>query len=98
MPDMAIRLELFFTVMHLVYDFRSTNDLQTFPPDRKIVIYTFNGQLSAFVVAYLKVLGYDAYSLKYGASLFAYERLLWGESTNEHVFDESKIYNFEYEK
>ncbi len=82
----------------LVYDLRSSNDLQTLPPKRKIVIYTFSGQLSAYVVAYLRVLGYDAYSLKYGASLFAYKRLLWGESTNEFIFDESKINNFEYVK
>ena len=82
----------------LVYDLRSTNDLQTLPPNRKIVVYSFNGQLSAYAVAYLRVLGYDAYSLKYGASLFAYERLVWGEYTNAYVFEESKINNFEYEK
>lgn len=81
-----------------VYDLRSSNDLQTLPPDRKIVIYSFNGQLSAYVVAYLRVLGYNAYSLKYGASIFAHERLLWGEYTKLYVFDESKINNFDYEK
>lgn len=45
-------------------------DLLTLPTDRKVVTYCFTGQHSAFVTAYLRVLGYDAYSLGFGANSF----------------------------
>lgn len=35
-------------------------------PSRKIVTYCYTGQTSAVITAYLRVLGYDAYSLTFG--------------------------------
>ena len=35
-------------------------------PSKKIVTYCYTGQTSAVITAYLRVLGYEAYSLKFG--------------------------------
>ncbi len=44
--------------------------LSTLPTDKTIVVYCYTGQHSAFVVAYLRLLGYDAKTLLYGANGF----------------------------
>lgn len=44
--------------------------LLTLPTDRPVVIYCNNGHHSAHVTAFLRLLGYDAYSLQYGANAF----------------------------
>jgi rhodanese-related sulfurtransferase len=38
------------------------------PTDKKIVVYCYAGQTSAFVSSYLNLMGYDAYHLKWGMS------------------------------
>jgi rhodanese-related sulfurtransferase len=53
-------------------DLKSTNNLQLLPVNKKIVVYSYSGQMSAFVVAYLRVLGYDARSLLYGGNMLFY--------------------------
>ena len=78
------------------YELRSSSSLQTIPTNKEIIIYSYSGQLSAFVVAYLRVLGYNAKSLKYGASQLIYPRLLWSEFTSPFVFDSSKVMNYPY--
>lgn len=40
--------------------------LAMIPPNKKIVVYCYTGQTSSQVAAYLRVLGYDAYSMSYG--------------------------------
>jgi hypothetical protein len=40
------------------------------PIDRPIAIYCYTGQNSAFVVAYLRLIGYDAKGLLYGTNSF----------------------------
>ena len=45
-----------------------TTFLQTLPTDKTIVPYCFTGQHSAYVTAYLAMLGYNAKSLLYGAN------------------------------
>lgn len=37
-------------------------------PDAKVVTYCYTGQTSAVITAYLRVLGYDAYSLTFGVN------------------------------
>ncbi len=67
-------------------------DLLTLPADKKIVVYDYTGQHASFVVAYLQVLGYDAYALTYGANSFMHSKL-----TNlkiGHAFDKSQIKNY----
>lgn len=49
-------------------DLKSTTYLQTLPIDKPIAVYDDTGEISAFVVAYLKMLGYDAYSINLGAN------------------------------
>lgn len=45
------------------------------PNDKPIVVYCFNGHHSAQAVAYLRMLGYNAYSLLYGANTFMHKYL-----------------------
>lgn len=56
-------------------DLKKDQKLKYLPTDKKIVVYCYSGQTSAQVVAYLRVLGYDAVSLLYGQNGFAYNSL-----------------------
>ncbi|OQY04181.1 MAG: hypothetical protein B6I20_03515 [Bacteroidetes bacterium 4572_117] len=49
--------------------------LNTLPTDKPIVIYCYVGHHSPFLVAYLRILGYDVYSLAYGANSFMYDKM-----------------------
>jgi rhodanese-related sulfurtransferase len=69
-------------------------DLATLPIDRPIAVYCYSGQHSAAVVAYLRVLGYDAYTLLYGANAFMNKKLV---ETNNHGFSSKLSNNFELE-
>lgn len=53
----------------------SDQDLLTLPVDKKIVVNGTTGQETAYVVAYLDVLGYDAYNVGYGANSFMHKTL-----------------------
>jgi len=77
-------------------DFRSTDNLQTLPVDKTIVIYSYSGQRSAYVGAYLKLLGYDAKSLLFGANNLIYPRMIWNSDLNEYAFKSSSINNYPY--
>lgn len=50
-------------------------ELSTLPTDKTIVVYCYTGQTSSFVAAYLKVLGYDAKSLVFGANGMMYDNM-----------------------
>ncbi len=49
--------------------------LQNLPTDKTIVVYCWTGQTSAQVVAYLRMLGYDAVSMYYGMNGCSYQSL-----------------------
>ena len=51
-------------------------DLKTLPTDKEVVIYCYTGQTSAFLSAYLRVIGYDAKSLLYGTNGMIYNKKL----------------------
>lgn len=51
----------------------STASLFTLPTDKKIAIYGCTGQKTAYVVAYLDLLGYDTGNIAYGANGFMYK-------------------------
>jgi len=51
-------------------------DLLTLPVNKPIAIYCYTGQQSANVAAYLRMLGYDAYSVTYGANSFMNSTLI----------------------
>ncbi|MDA3865522.1 MAG: rhodanese-like domain-containing protein [Salinivirgaceae bacterium] len=50
--------------------------LQTLPADKTVVPYCYTGQHSAYVTAYLVMIGYDAKSLLYGANGFMHQVLI----------------------
>lgn len=56
-------------------DLKSTTYLKTLPTDKPIVVYCYTGQTSAQVVAFLRVLGYDAKSLIYGTNAMIYDQM-----------------------
>jgi len=79
-----------------LYDLRSMNYLQTLPTDRTILFYSFNGQLSACITAYLRMLGYDARTLQFGANQIFYSRMFIDPELATYAFDLSDIKNFPY--
>ncbi|TNF37912.1 MAG: hypothetical protein EP329_01885 [Deltaproteobacteria bacterium] len=57
--------------------------LMYIPTDMPVVVYCWTGQHSAQVTAYLRLLGYDAYSMKFGSNGLFHSSLTghaWGES------------------
>jgi rhodanese-related sulfurtransferase len=58
-------------------DLNSSAYLQTIPNDRKVAVYDSDGQTSAYVVAYLRLLGYDAKSILGGARSMSGESCQW---------------------
>ncbi len=78
-------------------DLKSTTHLQALPPNKKIVVYSISGQASAFVVAYLRTLGYDAKSLLYGANQLFYSSLNnYSTNFSPYIFLNSDIRNYPY--
>ncbi|MBN2668691.1 MAG: hypothetical protein JXR60_05615 [Bacteroidales bacterium] len=75
-------------------DLKPDTYLKTLPSDRKILVYCFTGQNAAFTVAYLRLLGYNAFSLKFGANGFMYSTLKSRQGW--HAFDPAeKVHDFE---
>lgn len=77
-------------------DFQSVKHLQTLPANQEILVYSYSGQLSAVVVAYLNVMGYQAKSLLYGACQLIYSRMAGQPSLNQYAFIPERINNFPY--
>lgn len=68
----------------------STTHLKTLPTDKTIVVYCWTGQTSAFLTAYLRILGYDAKSLLFGANGMIYDDL------EAHTWSDTQINEFDY--
>ncbi|MGE5457433.1 MAG: rhodanese-like domain-containing protein [Methanococcaceae archaeon] len=75
---------------------KSSMYLQTLPLDKTIAIYCGNGQMSAAVAAYLKLLGYNAKSLLFGANSIMYDRLVWDPTLTHYAFGHEKIGQYPY--
>jgi len=56
-------------------DLKMAGLLKTLPHEQKILVYCFTGQSAAFLVAYLRLLGYNAFSLNFGANSFMHSDL-----------------------
>ncbi|MCU0407940.1 MAG: rhodanese-like domain-containing protein, partial [Bacteroidales bacterium] len=69
-------------------------DLKTLPTNKPVVVYCFTGQTSAFLAAYLRLLGYDAKSLLYGGNAMIYDKMVGKSMT---VFNASQIKGYTYE-
>jgi rhodanese-related sulfurtransferase len=78
------------------FEFRSINFLQTLPNNSDIVIYSYNGQLSACMTAYLKILGYKVKTFLFGANSLFYSRMITTGELVDFAFTSSNIMNFEY--
>ncbi len=63
-------------------DLKNTSFLKTLPNDKKILVYGFTGQTSAFIVAYLRLLGYNAFTVGFGANSFMHDILVKREHWN----------------
>ncbi len=74
------------------YSLVRAGHLLTLPTDKPIVIYCYTGQHASFVAAYLQVLGYDAYTLTFGANSFMHSKLT--SLKIGHAFNKSQIKNY----
>jgi len=76
-------------------------DLKTLPTDKPVVVYCYTGQTSAFLSAYLRLVGYDAKSLLYGTNGMIYDKM--GEYNAAHPdtkmsrFSAAEIMGYDYE-
>lgn len=68
-------------------------DLKTLPADKPIAVYCYTGQTSAFLAAYLRVLGYDAKSVLFGTNGMIYDRMLELEMT---TWSDAQIMGYDY--
>jgi rhodanese-related sulfurtransferase len=68
---------------------KRNNHLNTLPTDKPIVVYCYTGQHGSFVTAYLRILGYDARTLTFGANGFMHEVMV--QENLENTFKESYI-------
>jgi rhodanese-related sulfurtransferase len=67
--------------------------LNTLPTDKPILVYCYSGANAAYTVAYLRMLGYDAQSLLYGANHFMHSKLVEG---GNGAFKADFVNDFEY--
>jgi rhodanese-related sulfurtransferase len=51
-------------------------EMKTIPADKDVVVYCATGHNSAFVVAYLRLLGYKAHSMRYGNNSFMHDKMV----------------------
>ncbi len=68
-------------------DLHSSTHLNTLPADKPVVTYCYTGQGSAFVSAFLQVLGYDAKSLLYGGNGMIYDMMPASKFSSGAIMD-----------
>jgi len=68
-------------------DIASSTFLNTLPTDKTVVVYCYSGQTSANMAAYLRVLGYDAVSLLFGANGMIHDEMTSGKWSDTFIFD-----------
>ncbi len=69
----------------------SATDLLTIPTDKRVLVYGPTGQETAYVVAYLNILGYDAGNLAYGGNSFMHKTL---KENNWEAFSKKEVNMF----
>lgn len=70
-------------------------DLKTLPTNKPIAVYCYTGQTSAYLAAYLRLLGYDAKSILYGGNAMIYDMMV---AKNMTVFNAAQIMGYDYVK
>jgi len=73
---------------------KRATDLSTLPTDKPVVVYCYTGQHSAFITAYLRMLGYDARSLLFGANSFMNKKMV---EKNWNGFSKKEIHNYSFD-
>ena len=68
-------------------------DLKTIPANKKVLVYCYTGQNSSAVVGYLRLLGYDAYSLRFGSNSFMHQAAV--KNGWHGYIAKDKVHNFE---
>ena len=53
-----------------------TDEMASIPSDRPVVVYCGTGHNSGFATAYLRLLGFDAHTLKYGNNGFMHDKMV----------------------
>jgi len=76
-------------------DFRLSAYLNTLPVEKPIVVYDYTGQISGYVTAYLRMLGYNANILLYGENGMIYDVL---KSNGFPVWKITECKNYPYIK
>ena len=71
-------------------------DLTTLPTNKPIAVYCYTGQTSAFLAAYLRILGYDAKSVLFGTNGMIYDKMV--AKGGMTVFKASEIMGYDYVK
>lgn len=66
--------------------FKLDSNLTTLPTNKTVVLYCYTGQTSAYVGAYLKLLGYDVKSLLYGANSMIFDKMKASANTSANAF------------
>ena len=69
-------------------------DLKTLPTDKTIAVYCYTGQTSAYLTAYLRLLGYDAKSVLFGTNGMIYDDMIDAGITS--VFSDAQIMGYDY--
>lgn len=77
-------------------ELKSGKFLQTVPPDKPVVLYCYTGQMSAEAAAYLRMLGYDAHTILFGANAMLYSRMQWDDALKRYAFSSLQIGNYPY--
>lgn len=75
--------------------FKSSTLLLTLSTTMPNVIYCYTGQTSAYTSGYLRLLGYDARSLLFGANSMVYERMRENNVPNTFL-PEKEVMNYDY--
>ena len=68
-------------------DLRDSLYLRTLPIDKPVVAYCYTGQTSSFLAAYLRLIGYDAKSLSYGANAMMYSTMPGTKFTSAEIMN-----------
>jgi rhodanese-related sulfurtransferase len=68
-------------------------DLETLPTDKPVVVYCWTGQTSANMAAYLRVIGYNALTLTFGANGMIYDELEGHKWTDEAIMGYDYVTN-----
>jgi len=66
--------------------FKVDSLLKTLPTNKPVVVYCYTGQTSAYVGAYLKMLGYDVKSISYGANSMIFDKMRASSNTSSSAF------------